>query len=312
MLDDGRMVLILDVEKILAEMSPKSDEEVFAGLEVRPETKAKRVLYADDSAVLARAGSPASAATRGEVWVDATIKGQLPPAIGSWPGIIASIPDIDDNAIGHGLINGQPDRDGVVRSVPLLGRAGGQVMPGLALEMARVRLGAGEIVVSGDRLSLDGLTIPVDERGRMRLHFGHVPPAAIASAEDVLGRRIPPGYFRGRVVLVGLGARPGEHLQEGLAPVVVPQRVVDRDLALIHQALELVVLLELAPIDEIAAGDDGHGPWPQGVNRLHRLAQAIFVPLLVKRILFCGDMQIGDLRYRQHKPPPQAARTVPA
>ena len=51
MLDDGRMVLILDVEKILAEMSPKSDEEVFAGLEVRPETKAKRVLYADDSAV---------------------------------------------------------------------------------------------------------------------------------------------------------------------------------------------------------------------------------------------------------------------
>jgi two-component system chemotaxis response regulator CheV len=51
MLDDGRMVLILDVEKILAEMSPKSDEEVFAGLEGRPETKAKRVLYADDSAV---------------------------------------------------------------------------------------------------------------------------------------------------------------------------------------------------------------------------------------------------------------------
>jgi two-component system chemotaxis response regulator CheV len=51
MLDDGRMVLILDVEKILADMSPKSDEEVFAGLEGRPETKAKRVLYADDSAV---------------------------------------------------------------------------------------------------------------------------------------------------------------------------------------------------------------------------------------------------------------------
>jgi two-component system, chemotaxis family, chemotaxis protein CheV len=51
MLDDGRMVLILDVEKILAEMSPKSDEEVFAGLEVRTESKAKRVLFADDSAV---------------------------------------------------------------------------------------------------------------------------------------------------------------------------------------------------------------------------------------------------------------------
>jgi len=51
MLDDGRMVLILDVEKILAEMSPKSDDEVFAGMELRPELKHKRVLFADDSAV---------------------------------------------------------------------------------------------------------------------------------------------------------------------------------------------------------------------------------------------------------------------
>lgn len=51
MLDDGRMVLILDVEKILAEMSPKSDEEVFAGVEIRPEVRNKRVLFADDSAV---------------------------------------------------------------------------------------------------------------------------------------------------------------------------------------------------------------------------------------------------------------------
>jgi len=51
MLEDGRMVLILDVEKILAEMSPKSDDEVFAGMELRPEVKNKRVLFADDSAV---------------------------------------------------------------------------------------------------------------------------------------------------------------------------------------------------------------------------------------------------------------------
>lgn len=51
MLDDGRMVLILDVEKILAEMSPKSDDEVFAGMEIRHELKNKRVLFADDSAV---------------------------------------------------------------------------------------------------------------------------------------------------------------------------------------------------------------------------------------------------------------------
>ncbi len=185
--------------------------------------------------VLARAGSPARAATRGEVWVDTAIEGRLPPRIGSWPGVIASIPDIDDNAVGHGLINGQPDRDGVVRSVPLLGRAGGQPMPGLALEMARVRLGAGEINVSGDRVSLGDLAIPVDEQGRMLLHFGHVPPAAIASAEDVLGRRVPPGFFKGRVVLVGLGA-------EGTADIVATP-LVSEDYGLLVQGTAIDSIL---------------------------------------------------------------------
>lgn len=51
MLDDGQMVLILDVEKILADMSPKPDEEVYGCVEARPEIKHKRVLFADDSAV---------------------------------------------------------------------------------------------------------------------------------------------------------------------------------------------------------------------------------------------------------------------
>ncbi|WP_447977021.1 chemotaxis protein [Candidatus Nitrospira bockiana] len=51
MLEDGQMVLILDVEKILAEMSPKPDEEVYAGVEARPEVRHKRVLFADDSSV---------------------------------------------------------------------------------------------------------------------------------------------------------------------------------------------------------------------------------------------------------------------
>ncbi len=51
MLGDGRMVLILDVENILAEICPKLDAEVYAGLEANPRLKAKRVLFADDSAV---------------------------------------------------------------------------------------------------------------------------------------------------------------------------------------------------------------------------------------------------------------------
>lgn len=51
MLDDGQMVLILDVEKILSDLCPRPDEEVYAGVEAAPAVKSKRVLFADDSVV---------------------------------------------------------------------------------------------------------------------------------------------------------------------------------------------------------------------------------------------------------------------
>ena len=50
-LDDGRMVLILDVEKVLAELHPKSDDEIFVGIEAVPMLTGKRMLIADDSIV---------------------------------------------------------------------------------------------------------------------------------------------------------------------------------------------------------------------------------------------------------------------
>lgn len=51
MLEDGRMILILDVEKLLSDICPRPDDEVFAGIYEKPELKAKCVLFADDSSV---------------------------------------------------------------------------------------------------------------------------------------------------------------------------------------------------------------------------------------------------------------------
>jgi len=50
-LEDGRMVLILDVEKVLAELHPRADEEVLVGIEMVKDLAGKRVLIADDSVV---------------------------------------------------------------------------------------------------------------------------------------------------------------------------------------------------------------------------------------------------------------------
>jgi two-component system chemotaxis response regulator CheV len=51
MLEDGRMVLILDVEKVLNDICPRPDDEVFAGVGAVPVMKSKCVLFADDSSV---------------------------------------------------------------------------------------------------------------------------------------------------------------------------------------------------------------------------------------------------------------------
>ena len=192
------------------ELSPQAASEVTA---LQPMDRLFGQVIGLSPVVLARAGSGAGPATARSAPVDASIGGPLPPKLDSWPAIITSVPDLDEPALGHGLINGQPDNDGVSRMVPMIGRAGGRTMPGLALEMARIRLGADAIQTSPASVTVAGRIVPVDRRGRMRLHFGHFPPTDMVSAEDVIGRNVPTGTFDGNIVLVGLAA-------EGTADIV--------------------------------------------------------------------------------------------
>ena len=185
--------------------------------------------------VLARAGSGPDAATGRTAAVDARISGALPPAVESWPNIIASIPELDDAALGHGLINSQPESDGVIRSVPMVARVGGRTMPGLALEMARIRLGAEAIRTTSTAVSLADRTIPIDRRGQMRLRFGQFPAAPFVSAEQVLARRVPDEFFRDRLVLIGLGA-------EGTADIVAtPLAAEEYGLLVQGQAVDAIL-----------------------------------------------------------------------
>ncbi|MDR4472190.1 MAG: hypothetical protein MRJ92_05920 [Nitrospira sp.] len=51
--DVGRrsVVLILDVEKVLNDICPRTDDGVFASMTIAPELRSKCVLFADDSSV---------------------------------------------------------------------------------------------------------------------------------------------------------------------------------------------------------------------------------------------------------------------
>ena len=157
--------------------------------------------------ILAHAGAGEAPADQPPLG-DSPIEGTLPPAVDNWPAELGAIPELEDVALGSGLVNAKPDSDGVTRALPLLLLANGKPRPGFALEIARHALGAESIQVSPFTVRFDGRSVPVDRSGRMRLHFGAFPPGRIFSASDVIGNssRIKPDEFSGKAVLIGLQA----------------------------------------------------------------------------------------------------------
>lgn len=140
---------------------------------------------------------------------DSPIGGKLPVAVDSWPAELAAIPELDDVAIGSGLINVPPDSDGVIRSVPLVIRADNKPRAGFAMEIARNALGAETIEVGSSSINLAARSVPIDRRGRMHLHFGSFPKDKIIPAAVLLDREereLPGNLFADKVVLIGLSA----------------------------------------------------------------------------------------------------------
>lgn len=156
--------------------------------------------------VIARAGAFDGLRDGQALTVDAQIAGTPPKRVDQWPAAVVAIPELEDVALGHGLINGPPDSDGTIRAVPLVMRVAGRPMPGLALELARLTLDAPGFRVSPDHVLVSGRRIPIDDRGRMHFRFGEFPAGSIVSAAAVLARAIPKDYFRGKIVVIGLAA----------------------------------------------------------------------------------------------------------
>ncbi|MFL6749746.1 MAG: CHASE2 domain-containing protein [Sphingomicrobium sp.] len=186
------------------ELSPDAADEVRA---LQPMDQFFGAAIGSAPVVLAHAGVAEAPADQPPL-PDMPVTGVLPPAVGQWPAELAAIPELDDVALGHGLINVPPDKDGAIRGVPLVMRAGGRPRLGFAAEIARNSLGADSVAVTPDSVRIGNQLVPVDRRGRMWLHFGNLPPSAISSAADVIGnsKHVTADQFAGKTVLIGVTA----------------------------------------------------------------------------------------------------------
>ncbi len=139
-------------------------------------------------------------------------------SLGDLPGAIRTLPNIETAAAGNGNLSLVPERDGLVRKVPLLFRRGPTLYPSLVLETLRVYQGASGFVVrsSGSsgtwslgqhtgisQVKVGNWSIPTDAQGRLRVYYAEPAPERIIPAWELFDPRLPKKSLAQAVVFVG-------------------------------------------------------------------------------------------------------------
>ena len=133
------------------------------------------------------------------------------PFLYKFPGLLRNVDILEHAAAGRGLFTIRPERDGIVRRVPMVMMAQGVVMPSLTFEMLRVASGSSTILIKADkagieRVAVKGFAIPTDANGQLWVHYARRGPSLYVPAVDVLDNRVPQDRIAGKLVLIGTSA----------------------------------------------------------------------------------------------------------
>jgi len=145
------------------------------------------------------------------------------PFIPEYAGATSNVPILDEAAVGIGSINWTPDRDQVVRRVPLIASVGDAFVPSLASEALRVAQGATTYVLKASNASgetafgqesglnhikIGAFDVPTDGDGGIWLQFRPANPGAYLPAWQLFEGVDLVDEVAGRIILIGTSA-PG-------------------------------------------------------------------------------------------------------
>ena len=141
----------------------------------------------------------------------AMLGGDAKPYLYNFPGHLRNIPVLEKAAAGRGLFTIRTERDGLVRRVPMVMLAQGEILPSLTFEMLRVATGTSTILIRSDAagiksVAIPGFDVPTDRNGQLWIHFAPHDPARYVSAVDVFNGNVPQDRFSRRLVLIGTSA----------------------------------------------------------------------------------------------------------
>jgi len=135
------------------------------------------------------------------------------PWLVKFPHLLVNTPVLEKAAAGRGLFSIVPERDGIVRRIPIVMEAGGQIVPALSLEILRVGFAAQAIRLITSEAGLDQVQtipprfqLPTDANGRLWVHFSRPERDIYVSAKDVFEGTVAPERIAGKVILIGTSA----------------------------------------------------------------------------------------------------------
>lgn len=207
-------------------------------------------------------------------------------ALPTFQGAIVTLPAIGSGASGAGFLSRLGDRDGVIRTAPLLSRLGDQVLPSLSLEALRAAQGAGSIQVRGTdgsgevaagqvgvvAVRTGEFEAPTTRSGELWMHFTGEAPDRIVPAWRILTGDLPPDemqrLFEGNIVFIGAGA-------VGLRDLVsTPVRERELGVVVHAQAAEQMILGRFLMRPD----------WALGLERILLLAFGVGLAFLAPRL----------------------------
>jgi adenylate cyclase len=129
----------------------------------------------------------------------------------NFPGLLRNTPVLEKAAGGRGLLTINPERDGIIRRVPMIMQAQGAVIPSLSFEMLRAATGTDTIFIKSDKagiksIAVQGFEIPTDRNGQLWVHFAPYDPSLYVSAVDLLEGLVAPEKIARKLVLIGTSA----------------------------------------------------------------------------------------------------------
>ena len=128
-----------------------------------------------------------------------------------FPGLLRNVHALEVAAAGRGLITINPERDGIIRRVPMMLRAQGTTMPSLSFEVLRVLSSSPTILIRSEKagirsIGVKGLELPTDRNGQLWVHYARNDPSIYVSAADLLSGDVAPDKIARKLVLIGTSA----------------------------------------------------------------------------------------------------------